>query len=140
MLDYQPAKFFRRQIIRRKFVRRDEASLLPSSLHCLRACSSAVSQHRVYWHKCSLVNITIINRLYRQEQIYWDRHQVCLPRQSMTRRIQLASEWLKPIYREIKEHDPTYGSWKEELVVFWSRRCWPTQCDHLFDHRKLSMS
>ena len=29
MLDYQPAKFFRRQIIRRKFVRRDEAELAP---------------------------------------------------------------------------------------------------------------
>jgi len=29
MLDFQPAKFFRRQIIRRKFVRRDEAELAP---------------------------------------------------------------------------------------------------------------
>src|SRR6202030_3244108 len=37
--------------------------------------------------------------LYRQEQIYWDRHQVWLPRQSMARWVQLASEWLKPIYR-----------------------------------------
>jgi transposase len=40
--------------------------------------------------------------LYRQQQIYWDRHQVWLPRQSMARWVQLASEWLKPIYREIK--------------------------------------
>jgi hypothetical protein len=29
MLGYQPAKFFRRQIIRRKFVRRDQAELAP---------------------------------------------------------------------------------------------------------------
>jgi transposase len=29
MLDYQPAKFFRRQIIRRKFVRREEPDLAP---------------------------------------------------------------------------------------------------------------
>ena len=29
MLDFQPAKFFRRQIIRRKFVRRDEAEVAP---------------------------------------------------------------------------------------------------------------
>ena len=29
MLDYRPAKFFRRQIIRRKFVRRDEAEAAP---------------------------------------------------------------------------------------------------------------
>ena len=41
--------------------------------------------------------------LYRQEQIYWDRHQVWLPRQSMARWVQLSSEWLKPIYREIKD-------------------------------------
>jgi hypothetical protein len=41
--------------------------------------------------------------LYRQEQIYWDRHQVWLPRQSMARWVQLASEWLKPIYWQIKD-------------------------------------
>ena len=29
MLDYQPAKFFRRQIIRRKFVRREQSELAP---------------------------------------------------------------------------------------------------------------
>jgi transposase len=40
--------------------------------------------------------------LYRQQQIYWNRHQVWLPRQSLVRWVQLASEWLKPIYREIK--------------------------------------
>jgi transposase len=41
--------------------------------------------------------------LYRQEQIYWDRHLVWLPCQSMARLIQLAKEWLKPIYRQIKD-------------------------------------
>jgi hypothetical protein len=41
--------------------------------------------------------------LYRQEQIYWDWHQVWLPRQSMARWVQLASEWLKPIYWQIKD-------------------------------------
>ena len=41
--------------------------------------------------------------LYRQEQIYWGRHRVWLPRQSMARWVHLASEWLKPLYRQIKE-------------------------------------
>jgi hypothetical protein len=98
-----PAKFFRRQIIRRKFVRRDEAELapaiapLPESLQ--QRCIAAPG----------LLAQVIVSKycdhqpLYRQEQIYWDRHQVWLPRQSMARWIQLASEWLKPIYREIKE-------------------------------------
>ena len=40
--------------------------------------------------------------LFRQEQIYWNRHQVWLPRQSMARWMGLVSEWLKPVYVEIK--------------------------------------
>jgi transposase len=80
MLDYQPAKFFRRQIIRRKFVRRDEAELapviapLPESLQ--QRCIAAPG----------LLAQVIVSKycdhqpLYRQEQIYWDRHQVWLPR------------------------------------------------------------
>jgi transposase len=103
MLDFQPAKFFRRQIIRRKFVRRDDAEVapliapLPESLQ--QRCIAAPG----------LLAQVIVSKycdhqpLYRQEQIYWDRHQVWLPRQSMARSIQLASEWLKPIYRQIKD-------------------------------------
>jgi transposase len=103
MLDYQPAKFFRRQIIRRKFVRHEEPELapiiapLPESLQ--QRCIAAPG----------LLAQVIINKycdhlpLYRQQQIYWDRHQVWLPRQSMARWVHLVSEWLKPIYRRIKE-------------------------------------
>jgi transposase len=80
MLDYQPAKFFRRQIIRRKFVRRDDAEVapviapLPESLQ--QRCIAAPG----------LLAQVIVSKycdhqpLYRQEQIYWDRHQVWLPR------------------------------------------------------------
>ena len=102
MLDYQPAKFFRRQIIRRKFVRKEQTELppiiapLPESLQqrCI-AAPGLLAQVIVskYGHHLPL---------YRQQQIYWDRHQVWLPRQSMVRWVQLASEWLKPIYREMK--------------------------------------
>ena len=103
MLDYQPAKFFRRQIIRRKFVRREQSELapviapLPESL--LQRCIAAPG----------LLAQVIVSKycdhlpLYRQEQIYWDRHRVWLPRQSMARWVHLASEWLKPIYRQIKD-------------------------------------
>jgi hypothetical protein len=41
--------------------------------------------------------------LYRQEAIYWTRHQVWLPRQTMAEWMQLAAEWLKPIYQELQE-------------------------------------
>ena len=40
--------------------------------------------------------------LYRQEQIYRQRHQVALPRQSLTRWVELAADWLKPIYEAIR--------------------------------------
>ena len=62
MLDYQPRSFFAARSFAASSCAEMKPSLLPSSLHCLRACSSAVLHHRVYWHKCSLVNIAIINR------------------------------------------------------------------------------
>ena len=102
MLDYRPGKFFRRQIIRRKFVRKEQTELppviapLPESLQqrCI-AAPGLLAQVIVSKYRHHLP-------LYRQQQIYWDRHQVWLPRQSMVRWVQLASEWLKPIYREMK--------------------------------------
>jgi transposase len=103
MLDYQPAKFFRRQIIRRKFVRREEPDLapviapLPESLQQRCIAAPGLLAQVIVSKYCDHLP------LYRQEQIYWDRHQVWLPRQSMARWVHLASEWLKPIYRQIKD-------------------------------------
>jgi transposase len=101
-LDYRPAKFFRHQIVRRKFVSLQAPQLppviasLPASL--LERCIAAPGL---------LAQITISKfcdhlPLYRQEQIYWNRHEVWLPRQSMARWMGLVSEWLKPIYVEMK--------------------------------------
>src|SRR6202051_576617 len=103
MLDYQPAKFFRRQIIRRKFVRREQSDLapviapLPESLQKRCIAAPGLLAQVIVSKYCDHLP------LYRQEQIYWDRHQVWLPRQSLARWVQLASEWLKPIYRQIKD-------------------------------------
>jgi transposase len=103
MLDYQPAKFFRRQIIRRKFVRRGQNDLapviapLPESLQQRCIAAPGLLAQVIVSKYCDHLP------LYRQEQIYWNRHQVWLPRQSMARWVQLASEWLKPIYRQIKD-------------------------------------
>ena len=41
--------------------------------------------------------------LYRQESIYWSRHQVWLPRQTLAEWVGLAAEWLKPIYQQIQQ-------------------------------------
>jgi transposase len=40
--------------------------------------------------------------LYRQERIYSSRHGVWLPGQSMVRWLELAADWLRPIYEFIR--------------------------------------
>ena len=40
--------------------------------------------------------------LWRQEQIYWTRHRVHLPRQTMANWMGLVADWLKPIYETIR--------------------------------------
>jgi transposase len=101
-LDYRPAKFFRHQIIRRKFVSRKDPELapviapLPESLQQRCIAAPGLLAQIIISKYCDHLP------LYRQEQIYWNRHQVWLPRQSMVRWIGLASEWLTPIYRQMK--------------------------------------
>ena len=40
--------------------------------------------------------------LYRQEQIYAQRHRLNLPRQTLARWVELAADWLTPIYKQIR--------------------------------------
>jgi hypothetical protein len=40
--------------------------------------------------------------LYRQEQIYAQRHGLNLPRQTLARWVELAADWLTPIYEQIR--------------------------------------
>jgi len=40
--------------------------------------------------------------LYRQEQIYAQRHGLSLPRQTLARWVELAADWLRPIYDQIR--------------------------------------
>lgn len=40
--------------------------------------------------------------LYRQEQIFARRHKVHLPRQTLARWVELAADWLQPIYEQIR--------------------------------------
>jgi transposase len=41
--------------------------------------------------------------LYRQEAIFASRHGITLPRQSQARWIELAADWLRPVYEAIGE-------------------------------------
>jgi transposase len=99
-LDYTPAKFSKRRIIRRKYVKRDAAHQAPviAALDTLAERSLAAP---------GLLAQIIIAKycdhlpLYRQEQSYKLRHGIEIPRQSMARWLGLAADWLRPIYERI---------------------------------------
>jgi transposase len=99
-LDYQPARFFRRRLIRRKYVKRDAPHQAPviAPLNTLQERSIAAP---------GLLAQIIVAKycdhlpLYRQEQIYATRHDINLPRQSMARWLGLAADWLRPLYEHI---------------------------------------
>ncbi len=101
-LDYEPGRFLRRRVIRRKYVHKtnpDCAPLiapLPERLLDRSLPAPGLLAHIVVGKYCDHLP------LYRQEQIYQQRHGVNLPRQSLTRWVELAAQWLKPIYEHIR--------------------------------------
>jgi transposase len=101
-LDYEPARFLRRRLIRRKYVHRldaDRAPLiarLPDRLQERGLASPGLLAHVIVSKYCDHLP------LYRQEQIYLRRHGVHLPRQTLARWMELAADWLRPIYQEIR--------------------------------------
>jgi len=101
-LDYEPGRFLRRRVVRRKYVHRTNPdyapviAALPERLLDRSLPAPGLLAHIVVGKYCDHLP------LYRQEQIYRQRHGVHLPRQSLTRWVELASDWLKPIYEQIR--------------------------------------
>ena len=101
-LDYEPGRFFKRRVVRRKYVHKtnpDCAPLiapLPERLQDRSLPAPGLLAHIVVGKYCDHLP------LYRQEQIYARRHQVHLPRQTLARWMELAADWLKPIYEHIR--------------------------------------
>lgn len=100
-LDYEPPRFFRRRLIRRKYVRRDHPFQAPviAPLHLLQErCLAAPG----------LLAAIIVGKycdhlpLYRQEQIWRTRHHLDIPRQTMVRWLAMAVKWLQPIHDRIR--------------------------------------
>lgn len=101
-LDYEPGHFFRRRIIRRKYVKRGQAEAVP-----VIAPMVPVLQERSLATPGLLAAIIVGKYvdhlpLYRQESIFKKRHGVKIPRQNMVRWMELAADWLKPIYEQIR--------------------------------------
>jgi transposase len=101
-LDYEPARFLRRRIVRPKYVQRGLldavpviAPLPPALLERSIVAPGLLAQIVVAKYCDHLP-------LYRQESIYWTRHHVWLPRQTMAEWVGLAADWLKLIYERIR--------------------------------------
>lgn len=102
-LDYEPARFLRRRTVRPKYVPRGVLDALP----IIAPLPDSLLERSVV--APGLLAQILVSKycdhlpLYRQEAIYWSRHQVWLPRQTMAEWVELAAEWLKPIYRHIQQ-------------------------------------
>jgi len=101
-LDYEPARFLRRRLVRRKYVSRENPLVAPiiAQLPC-------VLQERGGAAPGLLAQIVVSKfvdhlPLYRQEQIYRTRHGVGLSRPTLVRWMELVADWLKPIYQSIR--------------------------------------
>jgi transposase len=101
-LDYEPGRFLRRRLVRRKYVhcsdpdRAPVIAPLPPSLQERCLARPALLAHVAVTKYCDHVP------LYRQEQIFARRYGIYLPRQTLDRWIELMAGWLKPIYEHIR--------------------------------------
>ena len=82
-LDYQPGKFFWQETVRPKYVRRDQRALPP----VIAAAPERVAEHSLA--APGLLAQLLVSKycdhlpFYRQEQIFWRRHEVFIARQQM---------------------------------------------------------
>ena len=101
-LDYEPARYFRRRLVRRTYVSKIEPENAP-----VTAPLPPTLQERCIATPALLAQVMVSKYcdhlpLYRQEQILARRYGIHLPRQTLARWVELAAEWLKPVYQQIK--------------------------------------
>lgn len=102
-LDYRPGRFIRRRIVRPKYVRvADSESApivapLPEKLIERGLLAPGLLAHIVIGKYADHLP------LYRQEQIFQQRHGVSLSRQTMANGVELVADWLRPIVAAMSE-------------------------------------
>ena len=101
-LDFEPARYFRRRLVRRTYVSKTEPENAP-----VTAPLPPTLQERCIATPALLAQVVVSKYcdhlpLYRQEQILARRHGINLPRQTMARWVDLVAQWLTPVYQQIK--------------------------------------
>ena len=102
LLDYQPAEFFKRHIVREKYVRKEHPFAAP-----------IIARLDTMQERCiaapGLVAAIVVGKfcdhlpLYRQEKIFATRHDVHIPRQTLAQWMGLAADLLVHVYKAIHE-------------------------------------
>jgi transposase len=105
-LDFEPARYFRRRLVRRTYVPKAPTAEtennvpvtapLPPTLQERCIATPALLAHVIVAKYCDHLP------LYRQEQILARRHGINLPRQTLARWMGLAADWLRPLHQAIK--------------------------------------
>ena len=102
MLDCDPPKYYRRVIVRPKYVSREDNEAAP-----VVAPLPAQPQERCIAAPGLLASIAVAKYcdhlpLYRQESILRTRHGIALPRSTLARWMELVAFWLEPVYRHLR--------------------------------------
>jgi len=101
-LDFEPGRFLKRRTVRRKYVHRTEVDAvpviapLPACLQERGLAAPGLLAHVLVSKYCDHLP------LYRQEQIFQQRYHINLPRQTLARWVELAADWLTPVYEQIR--------------------------------------
>lgn len=97
-LDWKPAQFIKRLYIRPKYANAERIVIAPLPARLIEKGLPGAG----------LLTQVIVSKyedhlpLYRQAQIYRQRHRVELSRQTLCGWVEAAADWLSPIYREMK--------------------------------------
>jgi transposase len=97
-LDWKPAQFIRRLYIRPKYANAERIIIAPLPARLIEKGLPGAG----------LLTQVIVSKyedhlpLYRQAQIYRQRHRVELSRQTLCGWVEAGADWLNPIYREMK--------------------------------------
>jgi transposase len=101
-LDYEPGRFLRRRLIRRKYVHRTRTDAAP----VIAALPERLLNRSL--PAPGLLAHVLVSKysdhlpLYRQEQIYRRRYGVALSRQTLAGWVELAADWLQLVYEQIR--------------------------------------
>ena len=101
-LDFEPGRFFRRRVVRPKYVRKADRDAVPVIAPLpARLLEKSIPAPGLLAHVI-VSKYTDHLPLYRQEQIFRTRYGVEIPRQTLSRWVGLVSDWLRLIYHEIR--------------------------------------